>query len=56
MPEIENCSGCGPTSHQTGPDSRYRSTHRRQNGTIILLALAGLHLYLHVKAAAQETA
>ena len=25
-------------------------------GTIILLALAGLHLYLHVKAAAQETA
>ncbi len=25
-------------------------------GTLILLALAGLHLYLHVKAAAQETA
>ena len=25
-------------------------------GTIILLALASLHLYLHVKAASQETA
>jgi hypothetical protein len=25
-------------------------------GTLILLALAGLHLYLHIKAAAQETA
>jgi len=25
-------------------------------GTLILLALVGLHLYLHVKAAAQETA
>ena len=25
-------------------------------GTLILLALAGLHLYLHLKAAAQETA